>query len=269
MQNSNAPPPLHWLNWPAPDSIKACYTLRGPGDSCAPYAAFNLAEHVGDDPGAVQANRYRLQQYLGLPSIHWLNQVHGTGVIQWPQANTQTQLPQADACSTLHQDTACAVLTADCLPIFLCDGLGHWVALIHAGWRGLAAGIIERTLQHCRSAYPPTQSQSILAYLGPAIGPAAFTVGEDVRQQFIARSPAAQQAFTPATEQGYWQADLHALARQDLQAQGITEIYGQICCTAEQPELFYSYRRDGTTGRMASLIWQGGTTADCPTTGCG
>lgn len=247
--------PHDWLvpDWPAPANVRACCTTRQGGVSQAPYAGFNLGDHVGDDPRAVQANRAYLQQALSLPAQPaWLQQVHGTTVLRLPQAKAHGA--QADASVTAQPGRVCAVLTADCLPLLFCDRKGTAVAAAHAGWRGLAAGVIEATVAELAVA-----PEALLVWLGPAIGPAAFEVGEEVRQAFVAHDAQAAAAFTvsgtSATDSGRWLADLYALARQRLQRLGVTQIYGGGLCTYTDQQRFYSYRRDGTTGRMASLIW--------------
>ncbi|HVV68801.1 MAG TPA: peptidoglycan editing factor PgeF [Gammaproteobacteria bacterium] len=246
---------LHYLfpNWPAPAHIKACTSLRFDGVSEGPYASFNLGKG-GDSPEAVIANRQRLMAELNL--IHepvWLKQVHGTHAIQADTMHAQST--EADASFTSVPNIVCAVITADCLPLLLCNTAGDQVAAIHAGWRGLAAGIIENTLSHLKQ--PQDQW---LAWLGPAIGPSMFEVGEEVRQAFLQHDPKAQTAFK-AKSHDKWLADLYALAKQRLHACGVSRIYGGGFCTYSDASRFYSYRRgQGKTGRMASLIWLQGNT---------
>jgi hypothetical protein len=215
--------------------------------SCPPYDSFNLAEHVGDDTQAVATNRAILAETLKLPTEPlWLTQVHGTQAI----AAQSTYLNStADATYTHQTGQICVVLTADCLPVLLCDRQGTTVAAVHAGWRGLAAGILETILQHFQ-----VPAQDILVWLGPAIGPQVFEVGDEVRTAFIQTLPLAQAAFTPS-RQGHWLANLYQLAHQRLNQQGVIHIYGGDFCTYTDPARFYSYRRDKITGRMASLIW--------------
>jgi YfiH family protein len=235
-------------DWPAPPAVRACSTTRRGGASAGAWEGFNLADHVGDDPRAVAENRALLAAALQLPAPpRWLQQVHGCEVAgaDW-QAGCA-----ADACFADRPDVVCAVLTADCLPILLCNRAGSRVAAVHAGWRGLAAGIVERTLQAFTD--PPGD---ILAWLGPAIGPAAFEVGEEVRAAFVAHHAAAATAFRP-TRPGHWLADLYALARSRLAMRGVHQVWGGAFCTYNDADRFYSYRRDGVTGRMATLIWLG------------
>jgi hypothetical protein len=226
--------------------VRACFTTRrGPGSG--PYAGFNLADHVGDEPQAVARNRALLRQRLELPHEPvWLRQVHGTRVVD---AARCPPAPEADASHCHGPGGVCAVLTADCLPLLLCDRAGTRVAAAHAGWRGLARGVIEATVDVLGSP-----GQDTLAYLGPAIGPAAFEVGPEVRDVFLDHSPLADAAFAPSPG-GRWLADLYALARLRLLARGVCAVYGGELCTLSDPDRFYSYRREPVTGRMASLIW--------------
>jgi YfiH family protein len=238
-----------WLvpDWPAPASVRAVTTTRQGGVSQGCYASMNPADHVDDDPVAVMANRKYLQQVLDLPGQPvWLQQVHGTTVVNAATAGTS---PAADAAYSLEAGVVCAVLTADCLPVLLSDTAGQCVAAIHAGWRGLVAGVIE---QAARATGRP--GNTLLAWLGPAIGPSAFQVGEEVRDSFMAHDQAAAGAFRQGTD-GRWFADLYQLARQRLVDCGVTAVYGGKYCSFTDPERFYSYRRDGVTGRMATLIW--------------
>jgi YfiH family protein len=233
--------------WRAPARGRAVSTTRGGGVSLPPYASLNLAAHVGDEAGAVAANRQHLVRTLRLPAMPaWLQQEHGTGVVD---AATVAAPVAADAAYAVAPGVICAVLTADCLPVLLCDRGGRVVAAVHAGWRGLAAGVIEQTV----AALPVTGAE-LLAWLGPAISAQAYVVGEEVRAAFLTHDPAAVAAFRPARGGG-WHADLYELARRRLQRQGVTEIQGGGRCTFLDPVRFYSYRRDGVTGRMASLIW--------------
>lgn len=236
-----------WLlpDWPAPGNVRALSTTRAGGASAGPFASFNLAAHVGDDPVAVAANRRRLSARLpGAPL--WLAQVHGCRVVDVEAAETGVE---ADAAIARRRGRVCAVLTADCLPVLLCDDAGTAVAAAHAGWRGLAAGIIEATVQAM-----PSPPERLLAWLGPAIGPQAFEVGAEVREAFLAHSAEAAAAFA-AKENGKWLADLFRLATQRLNASGVLRVFGGGQCTFSQAERFYSFRREKTTGRMASLIW--------------
>lgn len=226
-------------------------TTRRGGCSAPPYASLNLGHHVGDTPGAVAANRERLLESLsagqsGVTRIQWLRQLHGTGVVAAPAGE---EYPQADACWTRERGVACAVLTADCLPVLFCDRAGTTVAAAHAGWRGLAAGVLEATV-----AAMGSPAADLLAWLGPAIGPGAFEVGAEVREVFCRGNAAAEQAFLPAHRPGHYFADLYALAQLRLAGIGVGRVYGGDLCTHSDPGSFYSYRRDGETGRMASLI---------------
>lgn len=243
-----------WItpDWPAPARVKALMTTRRGGVSLPPYDSLNLASHVGDDPRAVAENRRILRRHLPSEPL-WLTQVHGAGVAE---AGRDAAGVEADAALARAPGQVCAVLTADCLPVLLCDSRASVVAVAHAGWRGLLAGVIEATVR--AMGIGPAR---VLAWLGPAIGPDAFEVGEEVRQAFIERDPIAATAFRPTlpgTLDGAprkWLADLYALARLRLQALGVEQVYGAAGCTYREVERFYSYRRDGRTGRMAALIW--------------
>ncbi len=245
---------LIWPDWPAPASVRACTTTRRGGVSSGPFASLNLAGHVGDDAAAVAANRRRLSAALGLPvEPAWLSQVHGCAVASADRGTAGTAGPPvADAVLSRQPGHVCAVLTADCLPLLLCDRAGSVCAAVHAGWRGLHLGVIEATL--ARLGVPGT---ALLAWLGPAIGPARFEVGPEVRAAFVSRDPAAASAFR-AGAGGRWHADLYGLARRRLAAAGVTAVSGGGLCTLSDPARFFSYRRDGRTGRMASLIWLAG-----------
>jgi YfiH family protein len=237
-----------WIvpDWPAPAHVRAFTTTRKGGVSEGPYASMNPADHVGDDPLAVAQNRQRLQQLLALPAEPlWLQQVHGTTPVN---AGDCGPAPAADASWSQQAGVVCAVLTADCLPVLLCDRRGNCIAAVHAGWRGLAAGVIEQTI-----AAMSMQADDLLAWLGPAIGPRAYRVGDEVRDTFISHQDQASLAFKG--EAGGWKLDLYLLARQRLAVCGVTAVYGGDRCTLSEPEDFFSYRRDGKTGRMASLIW--------------
>lgn len=235
--------------WPVPSHIVAGFTHRLQGESQAPYDAFNIGLHVGDDAHQVERNRLLLDASLpGEKQWQWLDQVHGVNVVD-AQGPT---VKSADACYSNQALQVCAVMTADCLPILLASQDGQEVAAIHAGWRSLCHGIIEQTLQ--RFAAP---SSTILAYLGPAIGPQYFEVGEDVRQAFLAENCGEQSiaAFCLQDNQRYL-ADLYQLACIRLHSVGVQAIYGGSYCTYSQPERFYSYRREGVTGRMVSFIYR-------------
>lgn len=235
-------------NWPAPQQIKAYTTLRSGGVSQSPFDQFNLAEHVGDNPENVSANREILQKNLHLPADPiWINQTHS--IITIP-ALPENKGKEADASYSDKNNHVCAVLTADCLPILLCNQAGTHVAAIHGGWRGLAHGIIAATIKALQ--FPAGE---VLAWLGPAISAANYEVGDEVRDQFISLDPESIYAFTPSPRQR-WQANLYAIAKLQLLRAGVTSIYGGEFCTFADPKRFYSYRRDGSqTGRMASLIW--------------
>ena len=260
-----ADPALLVADWPAPGNIRAFTTLRsGPGISQAPFDRFNFGANSGDAPAAVAENRRRLIEVAELPEgPRWLQQVHGTAVAdvdlllpasgeKVPKADEGQphQAPIADASRTSRTDTVLAILTADCLPVLFCDAQGSEIAAAHAGWRGLAAGVLEATVRAMRSS--PTE---LLAWLGPAAGPQAYEIGEEVYAAFLAHDPRAQSAFA-ATRPGHWRVDLYALARQRLADAGVTRIYGGGLCTISDPRHYYSHRRDQRTGRMASLIWR-------------
>lgn len=244
---------MEWLrpDWPASARVRAATSLRSGGVSAAPFDSLNLAAHVGDARAAVETNRLRLRQALALPaSPCWLRQVHGTHVQRLPPPAAGAMEPGADAAWTSETGVVCAVLTADCLPLLLCDAAGTCVAAVHAGWRGLAAGIIER----CVAALPVPPAR-LLAWLGPAIGPDAFEIGAEVRERFVGQDPAAADAFRPGSRAGKYLGDLYALARLRLGAAGVRSVHGGGFCTVGQPQCFYSYRRDGRCGRMATLVW--------------
>lgn len=234
-------------DWPAPTSVRACSTTRAGGISLPPYDSLNLGGHVGDQPSAVIENRRRLVSLADLPGEpYWLRQVHGVDVLTLGGALPATN--QADAVYTCQAKRVCAVMTADCLPVLLCNQAGTEVAAVHAGWRGLCAGIIENTLAKFNSP-----AGSIMAWLGPAIGPRAFEVGPEVREAFVARDAGAAAAFTPHGAK--YLADIYHLARLRLRAMGISQIYGGDSCTVNEAASYFSYRRDGATGRMATLVW--------------
>jgi YfiH family protein len=240
-----------------PGNVLIAQTTRSGGVSLGPYASLNLGTHVGDDPVAVAQNRDRLLASLPAGArIAWLRQVHGTDVIE-AEAEAGPLLgdaPAADACWTAQARIACAIMTADCLPVLLTDASGAVVAAAHAGWRGLAAGILEATVAAMGVA-PGT----LHAWLGPAIGADAFEVGSEVRDTFLAAASPGSQAttercFRPSGIPGHWYADLAALAELRLRARGVRRVTCDGRCTVRNPGTFFSHRRDGTTGRMASLI---------------
>ena len=230
--------------WPAPAHVRSCVTTRAGGVSLPPFDRLNLGTHVGDDVEAVAHNRQRLQALLGCWPT-WLNQVHSPDVVEAAPAQVLT----ADASWTATPGVAALVMTADCLPVLFCDRAGTRVAAAHAGWRGLAGGVLENTLKAL--TFDPAET---LVWLGPAIGPAAFEVGAEVREAFVAEHAEAASAFVPGAQPGKFMADIYQLARIRLAAQGVTAIYGGGLCTVSDPR-FFSYRRAARTGRFASLIW--------------
>lgn len=231
-------------DWPAPPNVYALSTTRRGGVSAGPYASLNLGEHVGDDPKAVAANRAQLQEGLGDVVPRWLRQVHGVRVV----GDGDSIQEPADAAVTAQRGAACVIMTADCLPVIFCDRAGTRVAAAHAGWRGLAAGVLEETLRSMGTT-------DVMAWMGPAIGPQAYEVGADVRRAFIQQSAQAAKAFTPSQVADKWRCDLYMLARQRLEAAGVKAVYGGGFCTFMDQERFFSFRRDGQTGRMATLVW--------------
>ena len=233
-------------DWDLPAGVGALLTTRAGGQSVGPFASFNLGGHVGDDPLAVAANRARLRGFVPADPL-WLSQVHGAAVAN---ADVSEGVPEADAVLARSSRRVCAVLTADCLPALLCDDDASVVAAAHAGWRGLAAGVLENTVREM--GVPPHR---LRAWLGPAIGPAAFEVGDEVRAAFVAYDPEAATAFVARPVAGKWLADLFVLARRRLVAAGVTRVSGGEVCTVSAPQRFYSYRRDGVTGRFASMVW--------------
>lgn len=236
-------------NWQVPASVRAFSSTRQGGVSLSPYHSFNLGDHVGDDQSAVNFNRTLLVEQLQLPHFpHFLKQIHSTQVIELPTEKDQFV---ADAAYTNQANQVCLVMTADCLPVLFSNQQGSEVAAAHAGWRGLCNGILENTVKkfHC-----PTNE--IIAWLGPAISQPHFQVGEEVLQQFVAQDPKAEQAFIPDPQKcGKFLADLYQLARLRLNKIGVQQFFGGEYCTFAQKEKFFSYRREGQTGRMASLIW--------------
>jgi YfiH family protein len=242
--------------WPAPPNVVACTTLREGGFSLPPYNTFNLALHVGDQAASVQKNRRHLAELIALPAENfvWLDQVHGTRVLEaaaQPFSADLGELPQADGVFSRQPDRVCVVMTADCLPVLFTDARGSWVAAAHAGWRGLLSGILEATLV----AYPGDRRR-LIAWLGPAIGPAAFVVGDEVRQAFLSVDPALGSCFSAAGDpDGKSLLDIYAAARSILQRAGVYNIYGGGFCTVADESRFFSFRRNKVTGRMASLIY--------------
>lgn len=236
-------------DWPAPANVHAWVTTRRGGVSAAPYDSFNLATHVGDDPAAVAANRAYLRAMLPAEP-RWLDQVHGVAVVD---AAAARGTPQADAAIATADNVVCAVMTADCLPVLFARRDGSAVGAAHAGWRGLCNGVLEATVARLG---PPSE---LMAWLGPAIGPDTFEVGEEVRTAFASYDPVSLAAFRPGLAPGKWWADIYMLARQRLVRAGVTHLYGGGLCTVSDAGRFYSYRREKTTGRMASLIWREAT----------
>lgn len=239
------------LDWPAPKNIVAGFTTRSEGVSSSPFESFNLAMHVGDNAEHVLQNRTQLDQALpSEKSWQWLEQVHGVDVVE---ASRCDEVLVADASFSNQKNKVCVVMTADCLPILLCDKKGSEVAAIHAGWRSLCYGVIENAV-----AKFTTNKGDILAYLGPAIGPDAFEVGEDVKAAFFSQNCGQESlaAFKASDVEGKYLADLYQLARLRLQSVGVTAIYGGGLCTYNDKNRFYSFRRDNVTGRMASFIYR-------------
>ncbi|MGE5526297.1 MAG: peptidoglycan editing factor PgeF [Rhodospirillaceae bacterium] len=240
-----------WIipDWPAPACVRSIITTRDGGVSTGPYATLNLGISVGDDATAVTENRRRLRAALPDEPV-WLKQVHGAKVID---ADAKPSLPDADASIASLAGTVCAIQVADCIPVLFTDVRGSVVAAAHAGWRGLAVGVLANTISAMQAR--GVTSSEILAYIGPGIGPSAFEVGSDVYKAFTAVDPATATAFSPH-QPGKWLADLHALARRALQRAGVWRIYGDPLCTVSDKARFFSYRRDKTTGRMAALVWR-------------
>ena len=238
----------HWLvpDWPAPANIHAATTLRTGGVSLGAFSSLNPALHVGDDNKQAILNRQIIREMLDLPDEPvWLDQVHSNRAVKALKTNS---LQQADASYTDEPGIVCAVMTADCLPLLVCSSDGTQVAAIHAGWRGLLAGVISNTVA-------AMQKQDFLVWLGPAIGPDCFEVGSEVRDAFLHKSMEFNPAFK-AQSNRKWLADIYQLARVELAAIGITKVYGGTHCTFTEHDRFYSYRRDAQTGRMATLIWR-------------
>ncbi|KPN71359.1 peptidoglycan editing factor PgeF [Neisseria sp. 83E34] len=233
-------------DWPAPCNVKVLITTRKGGKSNGCFSSLNVGAHVGDNPEAVAQNRAYVQEHVGAPLV-FLNQVHGVDVVK--AVDAKRGLTDADACVDNMGSAACVVMTADCLPVLFCDRAGTVVAAAHAGWRGLAQGVLQNTI-----AAMQVDPMEIMAYFGPAIGPDAFEVGEDVREAFCNQIAAAEDAFQSIGGNKYL-ADIYQLARLILHREGVTQIYGGSHCTVLERENFFSYRRDGQTGRMASIIW--------------
>lgn len=238
-----------WIRpeWPAPPNVRAAVTTRDGGVSVGAYSSLNLGTHVGDIAEAVLENRRRVRDALGLRAEPvWLNQVHGTHVIA---VGEHDEPPTADASFAIAPGPACVVLTADCLPVIFCDDAGTRVAAAHAGWRGLADGVLAATVGAL--GVPPA---NVLAWLGPAIEQSAFEVGDEVRARFVEANPSTAESFV-RNERDRWQADLYALARFELQRLGLSRVYGGGYRCFEDRARFFSYRRDGVTGRMGTFVW--------------
>ena len=238
-------------DWPAPMHVKTAISTREAGVSLAPYTGLNLGCHVSDSAQAVVQNRQIFRRQAAMPAEPmWLNQVHGTDCVLLEKTDFSAGPVTADASTTKTKGQVSVVLTADCLPVLFCDVSGTQVAAAHAGWRGLVDGVLEQTLAQFSD---PT---AVMAWLGPAIGPAAFEVGDEVRLAFVNKDSKAAAAFVAVPDKtGKWLADLYQLARFRLNASGVTQLYGGGFCTYTDLQRFYSYRRDGQTGRMASCIW--------------
>ena len=237
--------------WEAPPGVHALFTTRGGGFSQGVYASLNLGLHVGDDPAVVHRNRGVLRRCLPAEP-RWLEQVHGNRVLDadLDEAAFVEAPPPADGVLSRRAGVVCGVMTADCLPVLLCDDAGTVVAAVHAGWRGLAEGVLETAV-----VAMAVEPRGIRAVLGPAIGPTAFEVGGEVRDRFIDADPAAAEAFVASRNDAKWMADLFALARRRLECAGVERVFGGQWCTHADPSRFFSYRRDGATGRMAALVW--------------
>jgi len=241
-------------DWLAPANVKALQTTRRGGISLVPYDSLNLGGHVKDNAMHVAHNRQLLSQFLPSEPV-WLNQVHGIGMVD--AANTNC-VPDADASFTSRKNVVCVTMTADCLPVLLCDQAGTVVAAVHAGWRGLCDGVIEATFFQLQTNLSNIQASGFMAWLGPAIGPQAFEVGAEVRNEFIAKDAQAEHAFVHHGDK--WLGNLYQIAKQRLNNLGITQIYGgqinnEVFCTYTDKERFFSFRRDGDTGRMGTFIW--------------
>lgn len=238
--------------WPVPTHVRAAFTCRSGGVSTAPFDSLNLGAHVGDEPDAVARNRDRVREALHLPAEPiWLEQVHGAGVVNLDHEPTG-KIPRADAVVTHEPGRVCVIQVADCMPVLFAAADGSAVGAAHAGWRGLAAGVLEATVRALES-----RPGKLLAWMGPAIGPRHFEVGDEVRTAFTAQDAEAAAAFVH-NARGRWQCDLYALVHRRLAALGIRSVFGGGWCTFADAARFFSYRRDGRCGRMAALIWLSG-----------
>lgn len=239
-------------DWQVPENIRAVSTCRNGGFSGAPYNSLNMGLHVGDSVSAVASNRALLAEHckLSLADVVWLNQVHSAEVIDVSVHHNQSNVMTADGAFASGVLQPCVVMTADCLPVLLTDSDGLRVASLHAGWRGLYAGVLSQGV----AKFP--DPKKVIAWLGPAIGPSAFEVGQDVFDAFVSQHRMHREAFAVAAEPNKWYADIYLLARQKLNLLGIEEIYGGTRCTYTEEASFFSYRRDGVTGRMATMVWR-------------
>ena len=247
MNSDQSNPGYLKAEWPAPAGVHALVTLRTGGYSTGAYAGFNLAMHTGDDPDTVRRNRELLQTYFQLPAEPvWLQQVHGNRLVE---ADPRAREAAADGSWSRTPGQVCAVMTADCLPVLVCNRDGTMVAAAHAGWRGLQAGIVTRTVRQLQA-----DAADLMVWLGPAIGPQVFEVGADVVRAFSGTHQDNVKAFRQIDEH-HWLCDMYALARIELANLGVASVFGGDYCTYSDEQRFYSYRRDNITGRMASLIW--------------
>lgn len=237
-------------DWPAPPGVKALMTTRAGGRSSGPYASLNVGAHCGDDPADVAANRALVTGLTGGRRPRWLAQVHATRVVEADVVGEVAAPPEADAAVTCRAGVVCAIQVADCMPVLFADLDGTAVAAAHAGWRGLAGGVLEATI--AALALPPSR---LTVWMGPAIGPGAYEVGPEVRAAFVSRDAACESAFRP-NRPGHWLMDLYAIARRRLTAAGVSSVHGGGWCTHTDSDRFFSFRRDGATGRMAALIWR-------------
>ncbi|WP_165310432.1 peptidoglycan editing factor PgeF [Vibrio ziniensis] len=239
---------MNWItpNWNAPKQVKALASTRIGGLSKVPYEGLNLGMHVGDDPILVLRNRELLQQQTQMPSSPvWLNQTHSTVVLNVSEPTNDVL--DADGVITSSSNVVCSAMTADCLPVLITNTSGTQVAAVHAGWRGLAGGIVENALKQF--------SNDVMLWLGPAIGPQAFEVGEDVLKAFLDYDSKAESAFVPGKQKGKWWANMATLTRLRMEKLGIDQVFDSGLCTYQDSQRFYSYRRDGVTGRQATFIW--------------
>jgi YfiH family protein len=241
--------------WPAPAGVQGVMTTREGGHGSPPYQGYNLGDHVGDDPATVMAHREQLALALGVRPVY-LNQVHGTEVVRLDPFMPSGAPLTADAAITTSPGVACTIMVADCLPVLLADRHGRCVGAAHAGWRGLASGVLERTVAALVRAVD-ARPEDLVAWLGPCIGPRRFEVGEEVRAAFLAGQPGADARFRPGERTSKWLADLQGLARDRLNHCGVHDVTAEPACTVEEASRFFSFRRDGRTGRMAALVWLG------------